>query len=172
MPDHLRAYVLGLLEARLGRPRQALALADELIDLGEIPHVAGFHLDLAAGLRAEVARLAGDSQGMLDHLAERHGRYNYQLAVFSPLFSQVRERWLRAEALYDLGRLEEADAWYESVAELNLFDLAYRAPALARRAEIAGRLGRLDEAAGYRDRVAELWRHADGELRPMIASAG
>ena len=165
MPGHLRAYVLGLLEARLSRPERTLELAAELVELGEIPHAPGLHLDLAAGLRAEAARLAGDSAGVLERLAERHGRYNYQLAVFSPLFSQVRERWLRAEALYDLGRLEEADAWYESVAELNLFDLAYLAPARKRRAEIAERLGLAGQAAGHRRRVAELWRGADEDLQ-------
>ena len=165
MPGHLRAYLLGLLEARLGRPERTMALADELIDLGEVPLAPGFHLDLAAGLRAEVSRLDGDSQSVLDHLAQRHGRYNYQLAVFSPVFSLVRERWLRAEALYDLGRLEEADRWYESIGEFNLFDLAYHVPALARRAEIAEHLGRLEQAAGYRDRVAGLWRNADEGLR-------
>ncbi len=164
MPGYLRAYVLGLLQARLGHPRQALALAGELTDLGEIPHVEGLHLDLAAGLRAEVANQAGDNQQILAHLAERHGRYNYQLSVFSPLFSRSRERWLQAEALYALGRLEEAEAWYESLAELNLFDLAYFAPSLRRRAEIAERLGRPEEAARHRSRAAELWRDADAEL--------
>ncbi len=169
-PGHLRAYVLGLLEARLGRPERTLELAGELVALGEIPHAAGLHLDLAAGLRAEVARLAGDSEQVLAHLAERHGRYNYQLAVFSPLFSLVRERWLKAEALADLGRLQAADAWYESLAELNIFDLIYQAPAQERRAEIAERLGRSRDAARHRERVAELWRGADSELRPGIGS--
>ena len=133
----------------------------ELIRLGEIPLAEGLHLDLAAGLRAEVARLAGDSQGVLDHLAERRGRYHYQLAVFSPLFSLSRERWLEAEAFNDLGRLEEADAVYESLGELNLFDLVYVVPALKRRAEIAERLGLPEEAARHRSRAAELWRNAD-----------
>ncbi len=170
LPGHLRAYVLGLLEARLGRPQRALELADELTVRGEIHHARGLNLDLAAGLRAEVALLAGDSEQVLAHLAKRHGRYNYQLATLSPLFSQVRERWLKAEALYDLGRLAEADGWYESLGELNLFDLAYRAPSLARRAEIAERLGRPGEAARHHRRAAELWRDADAELQPAIGT--
>ena len=167
MSGHLRAYVLGLLQARLGRPDETLELAAELESRGEIPHAHGLHLDLAAGLRAEVARLDRDSEAVLGHLAERHGSYSYQLAIFSPLFSQVRERWLRAEALHDLGRWEEADAWYESLAEINLFDVVFLAPAERRRAEIAERLGRPEEAAERRRRATELWRDAD--VRPSSA---
>ncbi len=167
LPGHLRAYVLGLLEARLGRPERTLELAAELEVLGEIPHVKGLHLDLASGLRAEVARLSGDSEQVLAELAVRHGRYNYQLATTSPLFSQVRERWLKAEALYDLGRFEEADAWYQSLAELNLFDLVYLARARLRQAEIAEHLGRFEAAAELRNFAANLWRDADGELAAL-----
>ncbi len=170
-PGHLRAYVLGLLEARLGRPERALALAEELEALGEIPHAVGLHQDLAAGVRAEVARLAGDPERVLALLADREGHYSYQLAVFSPLFSQVRERWMQAEALFELDRLEEADGWYESLAELNLFDLSYLAMSHLRRAEIADRLGRSGDARGHYRRFLGLWRDGDDELRPLIAEA-
>jgi len=69
-------------------------------------------------------------------LAERHGRYSYELTLTSPLFSQSRERYLKAESLYRLGRLEEAASWYETLSEVAAFDLVYLEASRQRRAEI------------------------------------
>ncbi|MEM7584978.1 MAG: protein kinase [Acidobacteriota bacterium] len=168
---HHRLYILALLVARQGDTERALALADELASLGEIPVAPGLERDMELGIRAEVARLRGQHSEVLSLLAERHGRYSYEMPMVSPLFSRARERYLKAEALLALGRTEEALGWYTSLYELAVFDLAYLGYSRLRRAEIHEQLGQPRQAAEQYRRLIELWSEADPELQPHVETA-
>jgi tetratricopeptide (TPR) repeat protein len=78
---------------------------------------------------------------------------------------------LQAELLEQFGRAEEALQWYESIAQLNVTDLIYRAPSHLRQAEIYERLGERNEAVHHYSRFIELWKDADPELQPRVEAA-
>ncbi len=167
-PNHHKLYLLGLLTARSGDPTGALAFADSLTAAGDIESNPGLARDLELGVRAEVASLEGDYKKVVTLLAERHSRYSYEMPMVSPLFSQSRERFLKAEALFHLDRLEEALGWYESLSELSIFDLVYLAPAHLRQAEIYERLGRPQKALVQYRHFVERWWGSDPQLQPQV----
>ncbi len=77
-------------------------------------------------------------------------------------------RYLRAELLYQEGRLEEALRWYASLAEVSEFLLG---PSYLRRAEIYEQLGETENAITYYTRFLDLWQDADPELQPQVEQA-
>ncbi len=170
-PTHHRLYILALLVARNGDEARALALADELATLEEITIAPGLGKDLENGIRAAVAQRQGRFQDVLTLLAERHGRYSYEMPMVSPLFSQVHSRYLKAEALFELGQFQEALGWYESLPELSFFDLAYLGHARLRRAEIHDQLNQLEQASEQYRRLIELWSESDAALQPDVETA-
>ncbi len=60
----------------------------------------------------------------------------YAQTSSSPLFTQVRDRFLQAELLRELGRPAEARRWYETIDQLSAFDVPYRPVAERRLAEM------------------------------------
>ncbi len=126
---HLRLYLLGLVETRLGELDAALAHADECERL-EVPSEASpMHRNLALGVRARVALTRGDAAAALALLEETHLGPWFQLAIASPFFALAPERFLRAEALIALDRRDEARGWLEGFAQRSPYELIYRAPA-------------------------------------------
>jgi hypothetical protein len=61
----------------------------------------------------------------------------FQLTVASPFFSLASQRYLRAELLREVGRLEEAVGWYKSIAERSPYELIYAEPARRRLVEMS-----------------------------------
>lgn len=91
----------------------------------------------------------------------------FGLAVTSSNTDRSMPRWLRAEALFQLGRYEEALGWYGSFTEHGAHDLIFLPGVLYRRGEALERLGRLPEARAEYTRLALLWRDADPEFQPL-----
>jgi hypothetical protein len=96
---------------------------------------------MAAGIRAERLRLEGQLEEALGMLASQKRHIWYVQTSSSPLFTQVRDRFLQAELLRELGRTEGARSWYETIDQLSAFDVPYRAVARRRLAEMAARGG-------------------------------
>ena len=163
----MRAYLLGLLSVRLGDRTSADRYAAELTARG-VAAGGTVALDLAHGLKAEIARSAGDLRAALVEL---------ESFTFLPSTGGPRnfahwgnhERFLRAELLHALGRDREALPWYESF--LGAYDLPWFAAAHLRMGEIHERLGDRGRAAFHYGRVVTLWREADAEFRPLVARA-
>jgi eukaryotic-like serine/threonine-protein kinase len=169
---HLRAYLLGLLEARLGNAPRAVRYAADLealpapVDAGSLPR------DLAQGIRAEIAAHQNRPAGVTAAFAGVRRESWYELATNSPFFAQPRERFMQAEALAAQGRDGEAATIYRSLSgQGSLTELSYLAPAQLRLGEIAERQGRADEAAEHYSRVLEAWRDADPPLQPLVREA-
>jgi tetratricopeptide (TPR) repeat protein len=76
--------------------------------------------------------------------------------------------WLRAEALRDVGRDEEALAWYASRADLFPAEVIYLAPSLLRAGEIHERRGEHARAIASYGSFLALWADADPQLRPLV----
>lgn len=168
--EMLRRYVLGLVEARLGRDAAALRLADE-IRAGPGADSA-LRSSWAAGIRAGVAVQAGDHAA-----AERALRGvavvlpGRNLIGHTPFPGLRYERFLRGEAAAGAGRAEEAAGWYDAFREHSPFALAYLVPGTLRRAELLERLGRTDDAAAAYRAALRMWHDADPEFQPLLARA-
>lgn len=133
-----RSYLLGLISAQLGDAAAAERYAAELASTRPRPTDGSLPQDLALSVRAEVARLAGRLEEALDLLSEARLATWYAQTASSTLFSQVRERFVRAHLFEALGRTEEARGWYESMGQLSMFELPYRAETDRRLAAMRG----------------------------------
>jgi predicted RNA polymerase sigma factor len=83
----------------------------------------------------------------------------------------VHERFLRAEALEQLGDEGAALGWYEALTQTSALEIAYLAPTYLRSARILERLGATDSAAVHYRRFIDLWRDCDAEQRPALLDA-
>lgn len=165
----LRRYLLGATSARLGDAAQAVAMAkglEETRDDGGAD--GGFAAHLGRCIRAQVAHAAGHPADALAMLGDAQPEIWYQLTVTSPFYSGAHDRYLRAEALFELGRYEEALGWYGALGESSPYELIYLAPALLRQSQINDRLGRHDVAVAEGARAVRLWDGCDTELRVLV----
>jgi tetratricopeptide (TPR) repeat protein len=168
---HIREYLLGLLSLEVGEARRALNHASVLEAMEAPPEVGTMARDLARGIRAGVLRKQGRLQEALAELTRDPPEIFYHLTLASPFVSLVNERFLRAELLRELGREDEALAWYDNLIQLNTSELPWLPVTLMRRAEILRDRGdTVAEAAAYEQLLA-LWSGADAELRPWLQPA-
>jgi tetratricopeptide (TPR) repeat protein len=168
----LRLYFLGALSARLGDP-SALDYARELEAISGSPDAEALARDLAHGVRARSLWREGDARAALQALDQARCRPRQIMVVLqSPFYSRTSERWLRAELLREIGRLEEAARWYRSISQASVYDLIYLAPSQLRLGQIYHELGDLHRAAGHYRQFTALWAECDPELRPLVAEAG
>ena len=168
-----RNYMLGLLNARLGREPKALVHIDSLRQTKQQPIA-----DLADAAAALIlAELRWQQQRFADALqALEHPPVNFNV-LHSRLLGvdwgatakmAGRSAFLRAEVLRALGRQREAEAWYAATIE---GWVALAAAAHYRLAEIHDQSGKRAEALANYARFIELWREPDDELRPYIERA-
>jgi tetratricopeptide (TPR) repeat protein len=167
----LRLYLLGTVSARLG-DAAALSHSADLDRITGSPDAEALARDLAHSVRAYHAFWRGDPGSALEALQQARVEPRQILIVLqSPFYTEVAERWLRAELLQRLGRYDEAKRWYESLVQASLYDLICLAPSHLRRAEICERFGERNQAAEHCRRVVELWHDCDPELRPVVTEA-
>jgi tetratricopeptide (TPR) repeat protein len=169
--SHLRLYLLGLLNVRLGQSATAIECANDLEQLGGSRAQINLAGDLSRSLRAQAAQYRAQPADALDWLESSKMESSYELAVDSPFYSQAYERYMRAALLHELGRLEEALAWYNSFGEISVYDLIYLAPSHLQRGEICETFGEREQAIQHYTRFIALWQNCDPELKPMITNA-
>ncbi|MFQ5890355.1 MAG: hypothetical protein ACE5JR_09925 [Gemmatimonadota bacterium] len=167
----LRAYLLGMLDARLGDGGGAVGLAEDLESLKVPRHAESLVTNLARSVRAQVALAEGNPADAISLLESAQLTTWYNLAHASSFFSQTYERFALAELLREAGRFEEALRWYSTFEQHSAYDLVYLAPSHFRRAEIYEALGDVKRASDHYSRVIELWHDADGELQPWVEKA-
>jgi tetratricopeptide (TPR) repeat protein len=157
----VRLYLLGLIEAQLGMNGDAearVAALEDRIAQGDRPRqIRGF----ATEIQAELAWAAGDVEGAVAVFDADPGHVWYMEALQSLFHSYARGRFRRAQALEQVGRLEEAARWYRSFGEEADLDLVYLAPGLVGRGRVLEALGQDHEAVQAYGRAAELL--SDGE---------
>jgi DNA-binding SARP family transcriptional activator len=164
----LRLYLLGATHVRLGDTEDAMTMANALEGARDDGHVQGFGAHLGRCVRAQIAHAAGRPAEALEIVGDAQPEVWYQLTVTSPFYSGAHDRYLRAEALFELGRDEEALGWYGALGEGSPYELIYLAPALLRQAQIHERLGRRDRAASARARATRLWEGCDVDLCSLL----
>jgi DNA-binding SARP family transcriptional activator/TolB-like protein len=170
--EAFRAYVIGLLQAGLGRHDAARRVATELQSLPSTPDQRAFAANLAHGVRARIAWERGRLDDALSELRSlRFESTAADLLGVVPFFSLLPERLLRAEILRLQGRELEALGWYSAFGEHSAFGRAFLAPSHRGQAELHEARGDRDEAARHYARFIEMWKDCDPELRPVVAKA-
>jgi serine/threonine-protein kinase len=120
----IRLYLLGLLELKLGDLSAAAGRVEALAELeAHGPLVRNFTVELDAAL----ARARGRPEEALARLERARPELWFQLTVASPFFTLASQRLLRARLLEEVGRKQEAEGWYGSIAERSPYELIYAA---------------------------------------------
>ena len=156
-------YVKGLLVAmRGGQPGSVMEIIHELESLSgtdslRIPE------RLAIGLRAQLHWQRGRLEEALAALESMPEFREEGSGMHLPIVGGWRELYLRAEILRQLGRLDEAEAWFQHSA-------GYRFPAesFLKRGEIAEERGDVEQAIEWYGKFVLLWEDADDWLQPRV----
>jgi tetratricopeptide (TPR) repeat protein len=166
-----RVFLLGILSSRMGDRQAAMSYVDTLErpPMGSIAE-REFRTSLARIVRATVLQSDGKLQQALDVLGEPRSSPDFVIpdALSYPV---AAERFLRAELLHSLGRNAAALRWYGTFPDPGGYDLAYLAPSLLRRAEIATKRGDQAAAQKLRTRAMKLWSSPSPEFRPWLDRA-
>jgi hypothetical protein len=118
----IRAYLLGLLELRLG---DLTAAAVRLEALAELEAAGPLVRNLTVELDAALAHARGRTAEALARLERARPELWFQLTVASPFFTLASQRFLRARLLQAVGRTREAAGWYGAIAERSPYELVY-----------------------------------------------
>ncbi|HWK90338.1 MAG TPA: tetratricopeptide repeat protein, partial [Longimicrobium sp.] len=159
-----RAYLLGRVELAMGDTASAARRAEELGAMGGTSRQTASARDLGRLLRAHLLAARGRPAEALAALGEPRPDASGLLPSLRS-YPKAHERWLRGELLRAAGRPREAVRWYASFPDPQAYDLAYRAAAHQRLAELHAELGDAAAAARERDRAQALRRSADPGLR-------
>lgn len=164
-----RDYVLGLLSVRLGDREAAERYANTLDTAASPSDGIGLRRDMALDIRASAALADGKPEAAL-HLLERASMTvaHSNQVWYSPYHSRPLGRFLRAEALVQLGRDEEAAGWYGTLGDKYGTEFVYLAPALLRRAEIHERRGEIQQSLRYYLRFTTRWQDGDPEYQSLV----
>lgn len=165
-----RSYLLGLLGVRLGRAALVGSSVAELERLGGTLNAGTLGPDLArategydAWRRGETAQAIGRFESMQMHVA-------YPLTFASEIYTLAFPRFLRAMALKEAGREEEALGWFATL-ETTPYELVFRGPSHLQRAEIYEESGDREQALEHYRAFVGLWENADPELQPAVERA-
>ena len=167
----LRAYLVGLISARLGDAATAGRYAATLAQETGPPTAAALPRDLGLEIRAEVARREGARARALALLRQTTGETWYEYHFNSPMFSQSRARYVRAELEAAEGDARRAIALFSGFEGFSAYDLIYAGPAHLRRGALYERLGDRPAAAVHYARFVQLFQDCDPEFRSLVDSA-
>ena len=159
--ESMRAYLLGLLSARLGDTSD---VATQLAALEGHVALAPASRALALALRGAAARARGDTAAALAAL---------QAFPLNPILGPgavvahwgVAERFAHAELLLARGQDADAAMLYDSFH--SLYDLPFAAASHLRLGEIMERRGDLPSARFHYGRVIAWYQDPDSEFRPL-----
>ena len=135
--EHLRLYLLALLDCRLGRLEDAKGHVAALETLAPASGAESLSHQLTLGARARVLWASGRLEEALEALEASRGEAWFLLTLASPFYAQAFKRYMRAELLAALGREEEARGWRLSIAERSPYEIVYRMPTSPRVASIS-----------------------------------
>lgn len=151
---------LGAASAMLGDSTVAELIARQIerLPLSETDTVTRSDVNTgrAATIRALQARQAGRPHEVL-RWTERSLIYRwFGNALTDPIAGYGLERYMRAEALLAVGRLDEADAWFASIGDHDPSDLVFLPASLRHRAQIASDRGDRTAMLRFQTHLGEL----------------
>ena len=171
---HMRLYLLGLLRSQLGDSLGALEHAQRLEALAVPGWLVSTRDALARTVRADVAWRGGRPADAVRLLEPVRGQVPLDVLpggnvprLGDHILSQEHARFVRADALVQLGQSDEATRWLTHSFVLAPGEFMYRAPVELRLAQIHDRTDRVRAAAHYQ-RFVSLWQRADAALQPLV----
>ena len=168
--QEFRLFLLAMLSARLGEFEEGAAFAEQIRGLSRSPDAQAFTYALSRSAQAHALLYQGDPQGALEIL-ETMGYYPaFEYISASPFFSRALDRWIRGELLVEVGRSEDALAWFATLSE-GWGEFLFSGPAHLRQGQIHADLGNADQAIAHFLRFEDLWTDADPELQPLVQEA-
>jgi tetratricopeptide (TPR) repeat protein len=170
LTPHLRHWLLGLLDLRLGAASRAVARAAELDRLAVAPGATPVVRSMGQTLRAASAAQQGRPAEALRMLEPVRGEVPASLLRLS-YYAEEPARYLRAELLQRLGRDGEALEWLRYGFADTPTEPAYLAPLHLHQGEIYERLGERKKAAEQYERFLHLWQHCDPALQAVVGDA-
>lgn len=168
LQPHFRLYQLGMLSCRLGNTADALTYVERLEKLDAPTHWQEATQALATNVRAQIDVTNGDPAQALKRLQSITIDVPFDL-VNTPAVRNQEIAW-RAELLYQVGRYDEAEQWFENLPDNS--DRTVATPfAMLRRAQIYDRRGQSKLAAPLYAEFLRYWANADPELQPVVRQA-
>ncbi|MEP6730291.1 MAG: BTAD domain-containing putative transcriptional regulator [bacterium] len=167
----LRAYLAGMSSARTGDDAHRTQYLAELEKINDPTGPTALAKGFALSINAERLRQQGHPAQALTELEHARRETPFVPAWTSGFVSQAYERYVRAELLHDLGRDDEALAWYRTFAENSPYDLVYLAPSIYREAQIYDARGQRAQAVERYKRFIELWKDCDPQLKSWTTDA-
>jgi DNA-binding SARP family transcriptional activator/TolB-like protein len=167
----LRAYLAGMSSARVGDDAARAQYVAELEKVPDPTRTTALAKGFALSISAERLRKLGQPARALAELERGARETPFVPAWTSGFVSQAYERYLRAELLHDLGRDDEALAWYGTFAENSPYDLVYLAPSLYRQAQIYDARKQKALALERYKRFVALWKDCDPQLQSLTTNA-
>jgi serine/threonine protein kinase/tetratricopeptide (TPR) repeat protein len=166
--QYAKTYALGLLSARLGDGEAVSRYAAQLDAIRDPHDSVGLFRDLALEVRALDAAERGDWGTSLQFLerAGLRGAAPVASDQSGPFTLRAFGRFLRAEALFHLGRYQESLGWYGTFwlhTEFVLF-----APVQLREGEIYERQGDPAQAVAHYRRFLARWQEGDSQYQPLV----
>ncbi|MCH8247137.1 MAG: hypothetical protein IH951_12100 [Bacteroidetes bacterium] len=168
----LKTYLLGLLAFRMEDDDTLAGLVNDAAE-----NEAGSGQDLSNLVTTTLRALQAVRADDMDTALQLFDSAAVPFPVFwdswgSPLYSQLYGRYIKAELLYEAGRLEEALPIYLSfLSGFDVGGLYVIGPAYLRRAQIYEALGDEKKAIDFYERFIDLWRDADPELQKYVVEA-
>ena len=165
-----RTYLLGLLGARLGRTPLVGSSVSELDGMGGTLTAGTLGPDLARAVEGYDAWKRRETAQAIDRFESMQVHVAYPLAFASEIYTLAFPRFLRAMALQETGRGEEAIGWFATL-ESSPYEIAFRGPSHLHRAEIYEQAGDAQRAIEHYRAFLALWPDADPELQPLVEQA-
>ncbi len=168
----LKAFMKGLLAWRAGDDEEVQRFRAALNERVSPEGANTLAYSFARTLDALSARRAGQPASALRALDEAHLSRDWLEAMVSQFAHQGLNRFVRAEILYEQGRLEDALPWYASMLDgFHYQGLMWLGPSYLRRAEIYDKLGDTEKAIDFYTRFVKLWEDCDPELQRWVDDA-
>ncbi len=167
---HVRLYLLGALDSRLGDQDEALRAAQRLDALPAPADYASTVRGLARELRAQVAVRNGDLEQALAMIRPGVDSLSPPMAPNTVLNLELGRYW-KAEILFQLGRDRDALDWFRNALKLTNHEPAFIPIIHLRCGQIYDRLGQREQAAEEYARFIHLWRDADPAQQALVAYA-
>jgi tetratricopeptide (TPR) repeat protein len=176
LQPHLRLFLLGMVDSRLGDSAGVARVARELEGLARPPGSDGVVEGMAATLRADLAWARGRPGQVLELLGSTWRPIPLELvAVPRPvhfrMFSLEHARLLRALALAELRRDTDALAWLRYGFRGSPQEFLYLGPIHYRMGEVFERLKQPDSAVVHYRKFLQIWKAADSGAAAVLDEA-
>ncbi len=167
----IRGYLLGMLNARMGRVEAARGYEAQLRGLPPEPETGSLTTDLAEGIRAQLSLSVGDLEATLATLERISINVWYARALASSIYAVSYERFLKAELLFALKRYDAALPLFKNIPSVTPYEMLYVPITHLRMAQTYDDAGDVEQAVRHYERFIAFWEGCDDDLSHLLEQA-